>query len=470
MGVVYLAEQIRLRRQVALKLITPEFAEDQEFRQRFERESQLAASLDHPNIIPVHEAGEADGALFISMRYVEGSDLREMIRDHGRVEPERAVRLIAQVAGALDAAHGRGLVHRDVKPANILVGGAPGDERAYLTDFGLTKHVSSVSGLTHTGQWVGTLDYVAPEQVSGGPLDARVDIYSLGCVLFESLAGQVPYPRDSDVAKMYAHLHDPPPPISGVVPGIPPAFDAVIARALAKEPGDRFPSAGDLGRAAQAAVQGAQPAAPERSVATGKAAPGAQDRPDEPQPAADDRATTPRLPPRTPATFPGSGPAHSPNPPPRVKWPVLVVCGTALALGGMAAVLAATGAFSGGTARDARPPTVIVQTRVVGPQPTTPAAGTGGTGTGNSCTITHDRSMNADTAASITFVNNTTAPVTTYWLDYHGNRVKYTKLGPGQSYKQPTYVTHPWVATDAAGNCVGYTVADQPSQTYTIGG
>src|SRR4051794_4669315 len=179
MGVVYLAEQTSLRRQVALKLITPEYAEDDEFRRRFERESQLAASLDHPNVIPVYEAGNADGVLFISMRYVVGSDLRKIIHDEGRIATARAVRLISEVAAALDAAHHRGLVHRDVKPANVLVGTELGGERAYLTDFGLTKHVSSVSGITNTGQWVGTLDYVAPEQVSGGPLDARVDIYSL---------------------------------------------------------------------------------------------------------------------------------------------------------------------------------------------------------------------------------------------------------------------------------------------------
>jgi serine/threonine protein kinase len=172
MGVVYLAEQVRLRRYVAIKLIVPELAEDDAFRRRFERESQLAASIDHPNVIPVYEAGEADGVLFISMRYVDGHDLRAIIKASGRLEPARAARFVGQLGDALDAAHSHGLVHRDVKPANVLVAG----EHAYLTDFGLTKHVSSSSGITHTGQWVGTLDYVAPEQISGGPLDARVDV------------------------------------------------------------------------------------------------------------------------------------------------------------------------------------------------------------------------------------------------------------------------------------------------------
>src|SRR4051812_33737513 len=157
MGVVYLAEQVRLRRRVALKLIVPELAEDEEFRLRFERESQLAASIDHPNVITVYEAGEADGSLFISMRYVEGSDLRAIFRREQRLDPTRAAWVTSQVAAALDAAHARGLVHRDVKPANVLISGAFGAEHAYLTDFGLTKHVSSASGLTHTGQWMGTL-------------------------------------------------------------------------------------------------------------------------------------------------------------------------------------------------------------------------------------------------------------------------------------------------------------------------
>src|SRR4051795_13591100 len=275
MGVVYLAEQVRLRRYVALKLIVPELAEDDEFRRRFERESQMAASLDHPNVIPVYEAGEAEGALFISMRYVEGYDLRAVIRSAGRIEPARAARLVGQLGDALDAAHARGLVHRDVKPANVLVAagslGSP-SEHAYLTDFGLTKHVSSSSGITHTGQWVGTLDYVAPEQISGGRLDARVDVYSLGCVLFEALTGRVPYPKDSDVAKMFAHMNEPPTPVSTLAPAAGWAFDAVIDRALAKAPEQRYPSAGDLGRAAVAASAGQHTTVPERSVAAGSAA------------------------------------------------------------------------------------------------------------------------------------------------------------------------------------------------------
>jgi serine/threonine protein kinase len=273
MGVVYRAEQLGLGRQVAIKLIAPELAEDPDFRERFERESRLAASIEHPNVIPVHEAGEGDGALFIAMRYVDGTDLRAMLRSQGRLDPGRAGELVSQVAAALDAAHAYGLVHRDVKPANVLIASVGGREHAYLTDFGLTKHTTSLGGLTKTGEVVGTIDYVAPEQIEGRSLDARTDVYALGCVLHQTLTGEVPYVRDSDVAKMYAHLSEPPPAATALVPDLPAQLDQVIGRAMAKDPDARYPSAGDLGRAALAAAQWQAPAEPERSVARGEAAP-----------------------------------------------------------------------------------------------------------------------------------------------------------------------------------------------------
>jgi serine/threonine protein kinase len=389
MGVVYLAEQVRLRRYVALKLIVPELAEDDEFRRRFERESQMAASLDHPNVIPVYEAGESDGALFISMRYVEGYDLRAVIRSAGRIEPARAARLVGQLGDALDAAHARGLVHRDVKPANVLVAGELGgaSEHAYLTDFGLTKHVSSSSGITHTGQWVGTLDYVAPEQISGGPLDARVDVYSLGCVLFEALTGRVPYPKDSDVAKMFAHMNEPPAPVSALVPSAGWAFDAVVARALAKAPEQRYPSAGDLGRAAVAASAGQQATVPERSVAAGSAAlvtqPRAATAP--PPPSQQQTGPTAQLPAYAPPTAPPPpAPGSAPPPPPRSsssKWPIVAVCATLLLLGGVAIALAAAGVFKSGSSGPAKQTTVVIKqpalrrTTPRRTRPTTPPAG-----------------------------------------------------------------------------------------------
>ncbi|HEX6699037.1 MAG TPA: serine/threonine-protein kinase, partial [Solirubrobacteraceae bacterium] len=207
MGVVYRATQLVLQRPVALKLIATESAHDARFRERFQRESQLAASFDHPNVIPIYEAGEVDGSLFLAMRFVEGTDLGALIRAEGTLEPAHAVRIVAQAAAGLSAAHALGLVHRDVKPANVLIA-AGEDEHVYLADFGLTKHASSAAGLTQPGMFVGTLDYSAPEVIRGDPADARADVYALGCVLFHCLTGRPPFARDSEVATMYAHLHD----------------------------------------------------------------------------------------------------------------------------------------------------------------------------------------------------------------------------------------------------------------------
>jgi YVTN family beta-propeller protein len=270
MGVVYRAVQFDLDRPVALKLIAPQLAEDESFRERFVRESRLAASIDHPNVIPIYYTGEHEGALYIAMRYVEGSDLRTLVRAAGRLDPPRAAHIVAQVASALDAAHERGIVHRDVKPANVLLGAS---DHAYLTDFGLTKRMSSHSGQTQAGGWVGTLGFVSPEQIRGARVDARADVYALGCVLFHTLAGGPPYQRDSDEATLWAHLHDDAPSLRVNAPDAPPALQEVIDRALDKEPDERFQSAGDLGRAALAAV--GREAAPrrERVVARGAAAP-----------------------------------------------------------------------------------------------------------------------------------------------------------------------------------------------------
>ena len=197
MGVVYRATQLALERQVALKLIAPELAQDEAFRQRFKQESKTAALIEHAHVIPVHEAGEANGQLFIAMRFVEGTDLRDLIRREGRIEPARATRLLTQLASALDAAHARGLVHRDIKPGNVLIAHEDGQDHAYLTDFGLSKQLGAESAMTATGTFVGTVDYIAPEQIQGLPLDARSDVYSLGCLLYheiEQLAGRCQEP------------------------------------------------------------------------------------------------------------------------------------------------------------------------------------------------------------------------------------------------------------------------------------
>jgi len=214
MGVVYRATQLALDRPVALKLVAPELAEDDDFRRRFKRESRLAASIDHANVITIHEAGEAEGQLYISMRYVEGDDLDALITRDGPLDPGRATGVVAQVAAALDAAHARGLIHRDIKPANVLIERRHDEEHAYLTDFGLTKHSDARSELTRTGQWVGTLDYAAPEQIAGGSVDARADIYALGCVLYKALAGSAPVGGREAVAKVYAHVNEEPAPVT----------------------------------------------------------------------------------------------------------------------------------------------------------------------------------------------------------------------------------------------------------------
>ncbi len=258
MGVVYRAEQLGLGRKVALKLLSPELAESQGYRQRFMRESRMAARLEHPNILPVYEAGEAEGLLYIAMRYVQGSDLAKVLEREGRLRPQRAIDLLDQVAHALDAAHRGGLVHRDVKPANILIApelGPGSTEHCYLCDFGLLKHFDSSDDLTSTGQFVGTIPYVAPEQIEGRALDGRVDVYALGCVLFQCLTGSVPYDRDSDIAIIYAHLQDSPPSAVRLRPELPPELDELVARALAKAPDDRFATATELVAAARTVLR-----------------------------------------------------------------------------------------------------------------------------------------------------------------------------------------------------------------------
>ena len=272
MGVVYRAVQLDLGRPVALKLIASDRAADPAFRERFQRESRLAALIDHPNVVPVHGAGEAEGQLYLVMRYVPGTDLHRLLKRDGPLEPMRAAEIVAQVGSALDAAHAAGLVHRDVKPANVLIAG----DHAYLGDFGLTRLLSSEEQLTETGQWLGTTDFSSPEQLQGERIDARADIYSLGCVLHAALLGGPPFPRSTVPATLLAHLHDPPPRPSER--GAPEGFDRVMARALAKHPADRYPSAGDLGRAALAAARGEPVTESERSVAVGPAAPDAPAR------------------------------------------------------------------------------------------------------------------------------------------------------------------------------------------------
>ena len=253
MGVVYRATQLPLGRRVALKVVAPERAADPLFHARFERETRLAAAIDHPNVIPVYEAGEQDGRLYLVMRWVEGGDLQGLIASSGRLDPALAAAVVAQVGSGLEAAHAAGLVHRDVKPANVLLASDEGALHVYLSDFGLTLDASSDTRLTQTGDLLGTVEFMAPEQLEAEPVSARTDVYALGCVLYTALSGRPPFSRGTYAATMLAQLTEPPPRPSATE-GVPEAFDAVVARALAKRPEDRYPSARALVEAALAAA------------------------------------------------------------------------------------------------------------------------------------------------------------------------------------------------------------------------
>jgi hypothetical protein len=330
MGVVYRVTSIALRRIYALKVVAPELAMDPQFRERFKREMRIAASLRHPNIVGVHYADEQDGLLFFVMDYVHGTDLREILLQTGALDAERAVELLAQFASAIDAAHAKGLVHRDIKPANMLVSVIEGEERGYLTDFGLARRSDKVGALTSTGAVVGTVDYMAPEQVTGNATDARTDIYALGCVFFEMLTGAVPYERQNSVATLFAHAHEPPPPLPGDLAEQYPNLVAIIDTAMAKDPGDRYPSAGDFARDAAAALIGTRYAGPATIVATGEATlagTGAeamdQSPRREPPPAAEQTVRRPVSPRATEPTGPRQGATtpSQPTPPQRPLTP-----------------------------------------------------------------------------------------------------------------------------------------------------
>jgi serine/threonine protein kinase len=291
MGIVYLATELRLERQVALKVIRSDLAGNDDFRARFRSESRTAAAVEDPRVVTVFGAGEVDGLLYVSMRYVPGRDLGRIVEADGPLPPEDAARLIAQVADGLDAVHSAGLVHRDVKPHNVIVD-EEGD--AHLADFGLAKAMGATTGLTATGQVIGTVDYMAPEQIEARRVDARTDVYALGGVLFWALTGRVPYAEREGSAKMWAHVNEPPPSAGrrGKV------LDPVIRRAMAKDPIDRYPSAGDLGRAAVAATRGEAVTEPEHVVAAGEAAP---------LPETVRLSSDPSLPPTDPQPRPGRG-------------------------------------------------------------------------------------------------------------------------------------------------------------------
>lgn len=252
MGVVWKAENVETGDVAAVKLLVGELAEEEGFRERFKRESQYAGSLDHTHVIQVYEAGEQEGALYMAMQFVDGTDLKALLAQRGKLDPAEAARLLSEVAQALDAAHGKGILHRDVKPGNIMIETATGT--CYLTDFGLSKNPSEDSfALTAAGSFVGTIDYTAPEQILAKPFDHRVDVYSLACVLYEALSGEVPYPKSREVEVLYGHIQDPPPQLREKRPDAPEPLEAVIVKAMAKDPDDRYQSCGELMQAARLA-------------------------------------------------------------------------------------------------------------------------------------------------------------------------------------------------------------------------
>ena len=261
MGVVYRAYDPRLKRNVALKLIAPELSEDVRFRERFLAETELAASLEHPNVVPIHGAGEVAGQLYLVMRYVEGGELKTLLQREAPLEPGRALAICGQVGAALDAAHGRGLVHRDVKPSNVLL---DENEHVYLADFGLSRRLADPGIAAGPGLSLGTPAYAAPEQIQGGDVDGRADLYSLCCVLHECLTGEPPYSRDSELALLWAHLQEPPPKPSERNPALDPGIDEVVATALAKSSDDRYASCRELIEASRDALGLYPPAARDR--------------------------------------------------------------------------------------------------------------------------------------------------------------------------------------------------------------
>jgi len=333
MGALYLATHLRLGRRAALKVLVPELAADLAFRERFIEESRVAASLDHPNVIPIYDADEVDGILFLAMRYVNGSDLKTMLDRRGRLSPAEAAAIVAQAASALDAAHGAGLVHRDVKPANFLI--EQPNEHVYLTDFGIAKRVGT-AGLTKTGSFLGTVDYCAPEQIEGKDVDARADVYALGCVLYECLTGRKPFPKDAEVAVVHAHLMEPPPRVSTVRPDLPETLDAVIATAMAKDRNERFDTCTALADAARAALAGEGARPPATAASTVAAAiPPLRAEPATPP-------TAPFLPP--PIALPTeAGPSR-----PRRRWLISALVAAIVLAAGLAAALVLTVGGSGG--------------------------------------------------------------------------------------------------------------------------
>jgi serine/threonine-protein kinase len=311
MGVVFRAYDAALERDVALKVLAPVLAADAESRERFIRESRAAARIHHPSIIPVYAAGEAEGVLYLAMRFVPGGDLRSVLLREGPLSAARAVALLSPVASALDAAHAAGLVHRDVKLANILVDVAPGQpDCPYLSDFGIVKHPAASSRLTSTGHFLGTPDYAAPEQISGGPVRAQTDQYALACVAYTVLVGEPPFTREEPMSVLWAHVHESAPPVTARRPDLPPAVDGVLIRALAKLPDDRYPTCSDFLAELGAALSAALPPGTEPAAAASAGQGASPPSPPVPVPAGETVSVSPQGPVPTADAAPAVDAAH----------------------------------------------------------------------------------------------------------------------------------------------------------------
>ncbi len=379
MAVVYRAHDVQLERWVALKILAPEMAGDESFRQRFIRESRAAAAVDHPHVIPVFEAGEADGVLFIAMRYVGGGDVRTLLSRLGPMDAGRAGTIVTQVASALDAAHACRLVHRDVKPANMLLGAVAGSgqpDHVYLSDFGLSKESLSSAGLTMAGQFLGTLDYIAPEQIEGRPVDGRTDLYALACAAFEMLSGAPPFRHDQKEALVWAQLSQDPPPLTARRADLAPQVDRVMAKALAKSPDDRYATCLEFAAALRSACGLESDPGPLRSprVATELARPVRQPSPVQPSPVQQPHPVQPRPPSSWPPPPPSrSSPSRPPGRRPRA----------AIAAGVLVVLAIAGGAFAVLRAREAASPAPAGSPGAAAPGQASPSGGGSPSGRGS---------------------------------------------------------------------------------------
>jgi serine/threonine protein kinase len=337
MGVVYKARQQSLDRIVALKVIRDEIASEAEFRERFLREAKLAASVDHPHVVTVYDVGDEDGRLYLVMQWIDGSDLRQLLDSSGRLTPKRAISIGTQLAGALDALHGvSGLVHRDVKPANVLLRDVAGEDHAYLTDFGIAKPPESIENLTRTGSTVGTTGYLAPEQIQGKDAGPRSDLYSLGCLVFEMLTGKTPFSGENELAVRWAHAQDPRPLVSQVLPALGHRYDSFFQTALAIDPDDRFASGREFAEALAAAQSSSGDTDPTAVMTATHAA--TKIGPSTPAPMPAGSHTPPPYGYATPAPQPHHDRSGSPL--------ALIILGIVAVLGIVAAVAAAAGVFS----------------------------------------------------------------------------------------------------------------------------